>query len=366
MDLNSEKLEKGVSYLKQIEQEEEVIIFHHWDMDGVSSAAIISKILRNLRGNPADEVKIPEMRDRNLTSKDRKKIRANDKAIILDFVPPEMIEPEKQDFLIIDHHSVHNSYANEDDNLTYLNPRIWDDSSYIPCAEISNLIGKELDLNYDWISGLGVLQDFAVESHKELFYRLRDKYNGLLPEKDKLNQQTAKDSKYGRYSTILNVKPYKQTKKFSKIVYRLLLNSESIEKIEKSKRFSQIKQVYQEMCQEYKKIISNFETEKETYPEKGITFFEFKSDFYLNSSIATQLSIDQIDKVFLVIRIEKCDNKSYANISARAQSGRVNLTEILKDSIPESGTAGGHKKAAGARLELDKLEKFKENLIKKV
>lgn len=361
--METEALKPAIDYLEKVEEDENVTIIHHWDMDGISSSVIVSKILEQERGSPAQEVTIPAERSYHLTEEDEEILEDTDKLIVLDFnLGAEEFERIDNNFevevLVVDHHT----FDREPDDINFVNPRAEDEEVYIPCSKICLDIAEQFNLEEEvnWIAGLGVIQDFGVESCPELFEELEEDYKKYLP--DELNQrELAKNCEYGRYSSVLNIKPYKDSKKYAKLAYHALMNSEDLKELEAQEEYRKVYEVYLQMQDEFTKAVENYEEEREINREKMIIFFEMESDFHITSSIATNMSTDTPEWIHLVIQRD-----DVINISARCQSGRVDLGELMHEALPEAAKeeaaeAGGHRNAAGASLKPEYLEEFKEN-----
>lgn len=365
--METEKLEPAVNYIEKIEEDENVLIIHHWDMDGTSSSTIISKILQRIRGRPVEEVMIPSQRAYHLEEEDREKVEEADKLIVLDFnLQADELESLEEnydiDILVVDHHSFDRA-----PEVAFVNPRQQDSEAYIPCSKICLDIAEELGKseNLDWIAGLGVIQDFGVDSCPELFEKLDEKYGTYFPE-ELTQEELAKNCEFGRYSSVLNIKPYRDSAHFAKLAYESLMESEDLMELEAQEAYRKVYEVYLEMQDEFNRLMEDYEEDREIDREKCIIFFEIESDFHITSSIATNMSTKTPDWIHLVI--QKGD---IINISARCQSGRVDLGKLLQDALPEEAKekgaeAGGHRKAAGASMEKEFYEEFKQEFIELV
>jgi single-stranded DNA-specific DHH superfamily exonuclease len=347
--------------LKQIAADDAVLLVHHWDMDGSAAAAITSKILERSRGRAADEIITPADRVHTVGGYAEELLRENDYThlIVLDMNAPADRVAELADLgvdiLIIDHHNFDGVPA----DAVFVNPRIEDEEAYVPASKICNDISKEFGLELDWIAGLGVIQDFAVDGHEDLFERLRDKYPRYFP--DELTQHAlAKDCRYGKYSSVMNIKPYKDTEHCAELAHDALVNSKSLKHLEARDEYQQLYGYYQKMYEEIERVVEYFDEEKEVYDDEQLVFFQFASAFHINSSIATRISLDNEDWVHIIANAQE----DRVNISARCQSGRVDLGAIMQDALPDGvdGEAGGHRRAAGASLPADALDAFKQNL----
>lgn len=366
--MQEEKLTPAKEYLDQIKEDDDVVILHHWDMDGISSSAIISKILEKTRGKPADTVKIPSQRAYHLEEEDEELIEQADKLIILDFnLEAEELEQVQEELntpvLVVDHHE----FDEIPEQVAFVNPRQYDKEVYIPCSKITYEIATlyEMEDEIRWIAGLGIIQDFGADSSPEIFQKLKEGHQALFPE-EITQENLAKKCEYGRYSSVLNIKPYKNSHHYSKLAYKALMKSKSLEELEAQEEYRKVYKVYLEMQDEFNRVMEDYEEEREIDRENMIIFFELQSDFNITSSIATNMSTKTPDWIHLVIQ-----EKDEINISARCQSGRVNLGELLLEALPEEALedgaeAGGHKKAAGASMKEEYLPEFKQNFTELV
>lgn len=357
----NESVGPAVEFIRDIEESDEVVIIHHWDMDGTSSATIISKILQEVRGREADKVRMPSERSYHLSDDDRASIDDADKLIVLDFnLEADELEElaEQLDVLVVDHHT----FDRVPENVPFVNPRTENSEIYVPCSKICLDIASEFGIREQikWIAGLGIIQDFGVDSCPELFEELKKEHREFFPE-ELSQQQLAKNCEYGRYSSVLNIKPYRDSAHFAELAYRALMKSEDLKELEAQEEYRQVYEVYLEMQDEFNEVMENYDEEREIDREKCIIFFELDSDFHITSSIATNMSTKTPEWIHLVI--QKDDE---INISARCQSGREDLGKLLQEALPEGAVeqgaeAGGHRKAAGASMPLEHFEEFKQN-----
>ncbi len=355
----------AIEYLQSVDEGEDVLILHHWDMDGSSSAAIISLILEESRGRGADFVGIPEGRKHQVGSKAEEKIRDEgfERLIVLDMsVPADRIDELKDrldvDILVIDHHD----FDKNPDNAVLVNPRKDDPDAYIPAAKLCNDISKKFGLDLDWIAGLGIVQDFGVEKAVGLFERLKKLYPHYFPQ-NITQEAMAKNCRYGTYSSVMNIKPYKDTDRCAKLAFDALVNSKGLKYLESHESYQELYTYYKEVSNEIERVREQFDEEKEVHEEEKLVFFRFESPHHINSSLATQISVDEEDWIFIIARVEG-DN---VNVSSRCQSGRVDLGALLQQSLPddagEDAEAGGHRRAAGASMKSAALNEFKSNLL---
>ncbi|MEF8880317.1 MAG: DHH family phosphoesterase [Candidatus Nanohaloarchaea archaeon] len=363
--MKDDYLKPAIDFIEDCKDKDKVKILHHWDMDGVASAAIISKILRSERGGEADNVSMPLERAYHLSDEEKENLRDFDKLIILDFnLKADELEELNEfiDVLVVDHHDF-----DRKPGVSFVNPREFDEDVYIPCSKICLDIAAEFDIENKlrWIAGMGVIQDFGVDSCPELFEALEEDYEKYLPE-ELTQEELAKNCEYGRYASVLNIKPYRDSRHFSDLAYQALMKSDDLMELEALEEYRKVYEVYLEMQDEFTEMVENYEEEREIDREKMVIFFEIDSDFNITSSISTNMSTKTPEWIHLVI--QKDDE---VNISARCQSGRVDLGNLMEASLPEKAVeegaeAGGHRKAAGASMPVQYYQEFKQNFLDKV
>ena len=135
--------------------------------------------------------------------------------------------------------------------------------------------------------------------------------------------------------------------------FEIILNSKNLDDLNRLQKYSLIIQ------REIDKYVEEFEKKKEVHGD--LVFYYFKPKYPVTSPVSTIISLKDKGKTFIFI-VEQAVIK----ISARNQSGKVNLPQLLNKSmenIPHS-SGGGHFSAAGAQIPKEYLKKFKENLIK--
>lgn len=370
-------MKAAVSFLKTIDEDDRVLILNHWDLDGTASAVIVSRIINNRRGRPDDFVRVPDNRKRAFSQSLLELMRKEQisKLIILDmsFPAAEFAKLEgivdRSQVLVIDHHP----FKRIPQGITYINPRIEQESVYTPASKICWQVADELGLDYAWIAGLGIAQDFAVETSLPLFRRLQDRYLDYLPQEITQNN-VVKNSLYGKYSSVLNIKSYKDTHHSAKLAYAALMSTDSLEELESNEDYRQVYEMYRQTHEEIASTIRRFEREVEEDQARKILFFSFSSPFHINSTIATEVSLQRPEWVCIVTNTavaeseSQTENQRAVNVSARCQSGRVDLGQLMEKAVPaeakEAGAEyGGHEKAAGASFPRKYLDPFKQNML---
>jgi single-stranded DNA-specific DHH superfamily exonuclease len=90
--------------------------------------------------------------------------------------------------------------------------------------------------------------------------------------------------------------------------------------------------------------------------EGRFLFFQYSGDLSISADLSNYLTYLFPEKIVVVIYL----SGAKANISVRGNKIKSLLLNSIKDI--EGATGGGHEDAVGARIPLDALEKFKENM----
>ena len=95
-----------------------------------------------------------------------------------------------------------------------------------------------------------------------------------------------------------------------------------------------------------------------TSKESGkILFFQYSGDLSISSELSNELSYLFPEKIIIIMY----NTGVKVNISVREKRVREIVLEAIKDLNEARG--GGHEDAVGARIGIDDLNKFKENMI---
>jgi single-stranded DNA-specific DHH superfamily exonuclease len=107
-----------------------------------------------------------------------------------------------------------------------------------------------------------------------------------------------------------------------------------------------------------KKADKFIEKAKSLVGEDKFLFFQYSGDLSISADLSNYLTYLFPEKIVVVIYL----SGAKANISVRGHKIKSLLLNSIKDI--EGATGGGHEDAVGARIPLEELEKFKENMRK--
>jgi single-stranded DNA-specific DHH superfamily exonuclease len=152
-----------------------------------------------------------------------------------------------------------------------------------------------------------------------------------------------------------------------KISSSLIYYSDDLKKVYdliKEKNFLELEKADEIITREIQKYVEKFEQNSECYPEKKLCFYYFKPKYNIASVACTIVSQKEPKKTLIFLTPSLTDPK-IMKISARNQSGEIDLNILLKKATSDLHNAmgGGHSKASGGTIMKTDLEKFKKNIL---
>jgi len=263
-----------------------------------------------------------------------------------------LIKEKGIEILWIDHHPPENI----PEDIHYFNPLNEEKYSTEPvcywCYQISR------NINDIWLGILGCLGDSYMPDFASEFSK---KFPDLLPEEClKEIRKAMYESQIGYLMKVLSFSLKDRTTNVIKMlkilgdvkdIYELIGQNNKTKQI--YKRFEQVNRKYQKLLDKAK-IIGN--------KSGGVLFFQYGGELSLSGELANELMYYFPEKIIVVCYM----SGTYANISARnnPKSGG-DLREILNNALlGVEHTCGGHKNACGAKVLIEDIPKFRDNLIK--
>ena len=314
---------EAVEFLKNLNEEAKII--SHNDVDGICALVILVNFLEK-RG-------IRETHE--LMEVPIKELEKSETMIFLDIGLDNILKFASEKTLIIDHHQFEKKPS-----TPFYNPMETDEKSYIPASYLVYEVCSELEEMEDvkWIAAVGVIGDKGDEN-SEVCRKFVEGFEN--------REELGLIADY-IFSTIL----VEHDESYEEILKRLLEAKSSNEVI----MDPYLKECYGTIQNEISKSRNKIER------EGNVIFVEVVSPYNIKSIIASQIL--EKNKGVIVVAYSAFE-ESY-NISTRTNTC-LNLGEIVK-KVAEfcGGDGGGHRKAAGARINRNKLGIFREEFISEV
>ena len=320
-----------------LDEKDKIAVISHNDLDGITSAVLASKIIGKVdylrfidyRSGVLKEV-IVELRKNKIN-----------KIFFLDLAidnKEDISEMEKfAEAVIIDHHPFERDLNSE--KTVFMKA----ESDY-PASAMGYYLFSKMQQIPSWIAALGIIADKPHVYNEENNPGVFEDFN---LGKDKVN--------LWKYVSNLNLSII-YFKGSEKKVYDLINESKELGNLNKFEKYSDVVEKELELWRK------RFEKEKEVFG--SLVLFHIEPKYLVKSVLINEVSVRDFSKTFVFISAKKGDE--FLSISGRSQREDADVNLLLRNAIIgiENSTAGGHVKAAAARVPVKFFEKFKENLIR--
>ncbi len=327
-----------LDFINNIKEKDKIALISHIDLDGITSAKVINQIVK------PEIIKFVHYEEFNSLLIKELKEKGINKVIMTDLgidLPENLCKlSEFSDVLIVDHHQFKEDFNSE---------KVWFINSNKYCASFIcyYLVSKIKNIEkIDWLVALASVADCIWEGNIEFMEETYSKY------KEKFDRENPRKGRFWELIKIFSLS----------IIYfqRDLVGF-----------YKKIKEeiLYVEELKKYSDIVNkDLEKNKEMFEKKrekisGGWFFEVKSEFNIASLLATNISLENKDKL-IVLAIKR--KEDVYKISARENDMKRNIALLLQKATEGLiyKDAGGHIPAAGASVATKDYETFKKRLKK--
>ena len=341
--------EKQVQEIRtHLDQSQNPLFFFDNDNDGLCSFLQLQRFIGRGKG-----IAIKSFPDLNMNYYHKVKELKPDYVFILDkpLVSNEFLTQLKEDnipIVWIDHHFIEEFNINDlDPWINYYNP-YYNDKTSEPVSYLTyKITNKKEDM---WISMIGCISDCYLpdfyEEFKKTYPDLTIKKSSPLPFDLLYSSEIGKIARILDFSlkdTITNV--VAMLKFMMKITSPTQILSENNDTKQILKRFKEINTKYQSLIE-----VARIQKEQK------LLLFQYGGKLSLSANLSNQLSYEFPDHYIIVIYLKG----DVANISLRGKDVK-DITLKAIEKIPQA-TGGGHKDATGAKMNVEHLPKFKEEI----
>ena len=332
-------------FVKSISKKDKINIITHIDLDGIASGVFLQKILesKNLKLNSINFLDYGAS-----VLKDYAEKNNFDYLFISDWNADESPEGlnllrKKGKVLIIDHHPINEKL---EDKSGIIKTESKDCSAHCIFDFAKNYFDTK---NLEWLVCSAIIMDYCW-TKDENFNFIKSVYPKTTKE-DIWNSEPGKNGK-----KIANALIY-YSPEFRK-VYDLVLKKD-FKKLEKAD------EIIQEEIVNWK---DEFRKEAEYFPKKNLYFYYGNPKYRITSVITSEISQKEKPNDTLIFVSTTKDDENMLKLSARNQSGNVDLGKVLKKSVEgfEDSSAGGHAKASAANFPKKYLDEFKKRLLEEL
>jgi len=332
-------------FVNSIYKKDKIGIVTHTDTDGLVSGILLQKILES------KELKVNFIEFLNYGPGALKEI-LNKKCDFLFFTDwdaddysKELEEVRKKSkFLVIDHHPLN-------ENLKDKSNIIKTDFDYCSAHALFDLAknGKYFDTrDLEWLVCAAIIMDYTWDKNPDNFELIKSIY----PKVKKDNSiWESKPGKIGKSIANALIYYYPDIRR----VYDLVLK-EDISSLSKANKI---------IKKEITTGIEKFKKKAEYFPEQRLYFAYDNLKYNIVSVVASKLADESFKENTVIFASDIKDKKGFVKLSARNQTGKVDLGKLLKKCISgfENSDAGGHVRASAGVIMKKDLNKFKEKLL---
>jgi single-stranded DNA-specific DHH superfamily exonuclease len=182
-----------------------------------------------------------------------------------------------------------------------------------------------------WVAGAGIIGDYGQKDCAGFFKGIRGKMKSMGSASDLM-------------SAAVTLKGRKGAARILKILLRIGAKPGGMEEFNGRKMLNLWKRY---VDAEVDKTLERYRKEREVFAKARAAFFRINSKLNIVSVISTLLSSKSPDRTIIIY---KQSANGMWKASGRLQSGRLDLGTTFKKAVKNIGTGGGHKQAAGARV----------------
>ncbi len=332
-------------FVDSLNKKDKIGIVTHIDLDGLASTVFLQKILesKNLKVNSIEFLNYGPGALKSIINKKRDILFFTDwnaDSYLKDF---EKLR-NKSKIFVIDHHPL-NTQLKDSSNF------IKTEGSYCSTHTLFDLAknGNYFDTKFlEWLVCAAMITDYTWDKGEENFKFIQSIYPKIKKNESIWNSKPGEIGK-----TIDNSLTY-YSPNFKK-VYDLVLKN-NLKELNKSGNI---------VRKEIDKWIDKFKGEVEIFSEQRLNFYYGNPKYNIASKVSSKLSDEYFRTNTVLFASDIPEKKGFIKLSARNQTGEVNLGEILKTCVKnlKNADGGGHARAASCVIMKKDLNKFKNNLL---
>ncbi|MBI2547472.1 MAG: hypothetical protein HYW23_03435 [Candidatus Aenigmarchaeota archaeon] len=351
----------AIEFIRKIKNGK-VAIVHGHDNDSICSAAIIYRLLKKIH---KIEPKLVASEFNYAISKnvlnEVKKLKAEYViAVDLAEINVDLLTELRNisQVMLIDHHTPR-GYV----KITYVNPRNYDKSIYLPATYLCYKIYEKLADAKEilWIAGIGTLSDMGLKNCKDLFEDIKYHHKELIGNNENIDEILFDKSLLGKLAKIFDSARVVNGIDGAIAALDVLLKTGNYQNVLNGEVSGSKKLLdwYGLSEKEFNRLLKDFSVKKKTI--KKFVLYEVKSKYNMKSALATYLSKKMSSEVLVIYQ----KSGEYTDVSfRRGPVSIMDLNQLAINSIigmPDSN-GGGHIQAAACRFPTRYFKKFMGNL----
>ncbi|MGY4884579.1 MAG: DHH family phosphoesterase [Nanobdellota archaeon] len=332
-------------FIDSLSKKDKIGIVTHTDVDGIASGIFLQKILES----KGLEVNFIEFLNYGVDSLKEIINRKYDVLFFTDWNVDTYLEKlekieKKSRLLVVDHHPT-NPELKDKSNFIKTEDSYCSSHVLFDLAENKNYFDTK---DWKWLACVAIIADYTWDKNVANFNFIKSVY----PEVKK--DIFIWDSEPGKIGKKINNALIYYSPDFKK-VYDIVIK----------KDINSLSNADNLISKEINFWIDKFRKEAEYFIEQKLYFAYGNPEHNIISTIASKLSDEFFRENTVVFASDIKDKKGFVKLSARNQTGKVDLGKLLKRCVEglEKADAGGHPRASAGRIMKKDLGKFKEKLL---
>ncbi|VVB82587.1 DHHA1 domain protein [uncultured archaeon] len=332
-------------FVEKISKKDKIKIITHTDLDGITSGIFLKKILES-KGLRIKSITFLDYGSDVLKNFSEK--NGYDYLFMTDWSAdnfPEGLDSLRKNgkVMVIDHHPINDSLQ---DKSNIIKTETFDCTSYC----LFNLAKKYIETkDLEGLVCSTMVFDFSFNKEENLNF-----IKSIYPE---ITKEKIWESKPALMGKKISEALIYYTPNFKK-VYNFVLKGK-LKKLEKASRI---------VDKEVSKWIERYKNESEYFSDQKLHFYYGSPRYGITSAVVSQLSDREFKQDTVILASDIKEKKDFVKLSARNQTGKIDLGKLLKKCISkfENATAGGHVRASAANFPKRYLNDFKKNLLEEL
>lgn len=344
--------EKGKAFLKSLT---EPCMIYHADSDGLCSAVLVARFLGK-EGIKTSFISPNDGPGIEVSKQLMEEISSSTSAVFLDFQVDSLGIIEKlkcEKVFVLDHH-IPAKDLNEA-NVLHMNSRFDHPDSYFPTSYLAYHLLLPESKGLEWISLVGITGDRGFGECKDVMKKVREQYPELLPS---LGYDDVLKGAFGVISELIESAKAVKGLEGIRRAFPVFLEANEPRGV----MDSFLMRWREDFRNELSRLEADFEESAEHYKPTDSYVYFIGSKYHISSFLSNVLADRYPGAVIFIIK-----KGGGLKVSARCQSGRVNVAKLLEEVSRGIGRGGGHPKAAGAYIPLKEdefLNRLRERLQK--
>ena len=300
-------------FVNSISKKDKIGVVTHTDVDGIVSGIFLQKILE-FKG-----LKIEFMEFLNYGPGTLKEVIKKEFDVLFftdwnaDNYPEDLEEiRNKSRFLVFDHHPPNEELKNKSGIIKT-------ESNYCSSHALFDLAfkGKFFDTKkWSWLASAAIISDYTWDKNPDNFEFLKSVYPKIVKDK------SIWDSEPGKIGKKINNALIYYSPDFNRI-YNLVL----------IKDLTSLNRADKVIRKEIEVWIDKFKREAEYFSEQKLYFAYGNPKYNIVSVIASKLSDESFRENTVVLISDMEDKKGFVKLSARNQTGKIDLGKLLKKCV---------------------------------